>query len=551
MKRIHSITLKNFKAFQDADPIVLGNRNLLLYGENGSGKSSLSWALYTFLQSSLKKTADVTKYFDRTNKENLVNVHVPANPASITLTFKDTTDGALPDTPIQIAADRHETAIADIKKACKSSDFVTYRVLFQFYHFTNKQVIDLWPVFEHEMLPFCHTTLLPDVEDAWHTIKEKNPQEQVRKEKLKGVMATRIYDLFDDSITSFSVALDDVLTTISTTSQAFYNDHFRRPNQHELKFKIAATRKPSYDRKKHELIAPQIGLAVEYDGKNIPRPQSFLNEALLTQLALSIRFGVSKSHLDDSPIKLMVLDDLLISLDMSNRMKVVDIILGPAFAKYQKIILTHDKGFYSEIRRRIGSATGNWTFQRFHALNGEAPTLFEDHEHTTWATALMKQGRYDEAALQLRKAAEDFLRDFVKKAYSAEKFTSLSEMLEDARQQTDGLLLKNLFAVLEGWETAENVTLDRLLPPNMEDITGDATLSEEARQQLCRRRASLRSLVRDIHKRHRETGQILEQIEHIKDRILNPSAHAGETPLYQAEVEEAIELITKLRNCLP
>lgn len=51
-------------------------------------------------------------------------------------------------------------------------------------------------------------------------------------------------------------------------------------------------------------------------------------------------------NLHDSDLKLLVLDDLLVSLDMSNRMKVVEILLtDAALANYQKIILTHDLGF--------------------------------------------------------------------------------------------------------------------------------------------------------------------------------------------------------------
>ena len=35
----------------------------MVYGENGSGKSSIFWGLYTFLQSSSKDVANITKYF--------------------------------------------------------------------------------------------------------------------------------------------------------------------------------------------------------------------------------------------------------------------------------------------------------------------------------------------------------------------------------------------------------------------------------------------------------------------------------------------------------
>lgn len=55
---------------------------------------------------------------------------------------------------------------------------------------------------------------------------------------------------------------------------------------------------------------------------NVARPQSFLNEAKLTQLTLSVRFTASMVNLHDSDLKLLVLDDLLVNLDMSNRMSV-------------------------------------------------------------------------------------------------------------------------------------------------------------------------------------------------------------------------------------
>ena len=55
--KITKIEIKNFKAFRGADIINLNEdsqkgQNLLLYGENGSGKTSLYKALELFLESS-------------------------------------------------------------------------------------------------------------------------------------------------------------------------------------------------------------------------------------------------------------------------------------------------------------------------------------------------------------------------------------------------------------------------------------------------------------------------------------------------------------------
>ena len=62
MKKINKITIQNFKAFPDLQTFGLNGKNLLVHGNNGSGKSSLYWALYTFLQCSEKDTDEINKY---------------------------------------------------------------------------------------------------------------------------------------------------------------------------------------------------------------------------------------------------------------------------------------------------------------------------------------------------------------------------------------------------------------------------------------------------------------------------------------------------------
>lgn len=439
MKRIHSIDLKHFKAFQDSPPIELGGHNLLLYGPNGSGKSSIYWALYTFLQSSQKHRTEVEKYFDPSHRESLVNVDMGSDASSsIVLHIGQDTDTSS-TAPVRIALDAHETPVPDLQHANMASDFVTYRVLFRFYHFSNREEIDLWPVFSREILPFCSAPVVGHVGDRWADVWSDDPYQNARESGARGKTAAKIYDDYD----------------------------------------------------------------------------------------------------------------LLISLDMSNRTQVIKVILSdPDFADYQKIIMTHDLGFYREVRRAIGPEHGNWVFQRLHASDGHPPSIVDDPERIDWAASLMQEGRYDDAALQLRKASEDFLRDFVKKAYSPEKFVSLTTLVNDARIQNDLFLLKKLFAVLEGWEEETDDALDRLLPPDMDDLKSDCSLSPEKLGEHCRSRADLRNLIKELHGHHRRTGQILEQIEHIKDRILNPAAHAGDPPLYASEIEDAFGLIRQLKHAL-
>ena len=64
MSKIKSLQLNNFKFFRQSDPILLDSKHLLLYGENGSGKSSVFWGLYTLLEAAYKQPNEVKSYFD-------------------------------------------------------------------------------------------------------------------------------------------------------------------------------------------------------------------------------------------------------------------------------------------------------------------------------------------------------------------------------------------------------------------------------------------------------------------------------------------------------
>lgn len=84
MATITQIEIDGFKAFPANFTLNLGTgKNLLLYGENGSGKSSLYYALHALLQSVFKDDKGA-KYFTpgsivngnfTPENENLINIH--------------------------------------------------------------------------------------------------------------------------------------------------------------------------------------------------------------------------------------------------------------------------------------------------------------------------------------------------------------------------------------------------------------------------------------------------------------------------------------------
>ena len=123
------------------------------------------------------------------------------------------------------------------------------------------------------------------------------------------------------------------------------------------------------------MVSPFIKLSVQKIQakgklKPIERPQSFLNESKLTAIALSVRFTILERR-PPSTIKILALDDLLISLDMSNRMDVLKLIFKLYENKFQLMFFTHDKSFFREIKRMIEDRISNWMIYEFQYLKND------------------------------------------------------------------------------------------------------------------------------------------------------------------------------------
>ena len=170
--KINKITITNFKAFV-GEPFVLdlNGKNLLLYGENGSGKSSIYWSIYTMLQSCLKKqnATDAGKYFDPANPENLRNRYSEAiDPSSIIMEFIDNANGrtfSYTDSMnlINTAVPRDMFMFDTLAP----SDFINYKFLFSVFNFRNSQDADIFEIFERDIFPTMEfSESLHDVNDV-------------------------------------------------------------------------------------------------------------------------------------------------------------------------------------------------------------------------------------------------------------------------------------------------------------------------------------------------------------------------------------------------
>lgn len=549
-QRVERIEVRAFKAFKNLD-FNLAGRHLLAYGGNGAGKSSLYWTLYTFLQSAVKDTPNVTKYFDHSGPQNLLNVHAtPAEQAQAAVVITLKHDSRIAAGVYTLTSGLHDTkGDPDITKANLSSDFITYRVLSSFYQFRNSQAIDLWPVFEQEILPFSQGTSTKDVAALWQKLKASKPFMESQARGESNWFRKKRYERFDRDVDSFNTALNEVLSKITVEAQRFYNDHFAQAGT-TVELKVGATAAAStYDRKSHSFTVPSIGFEIKLNGDVVRKPQSFLNEAKLTQLALSVRFGATLAHVRDAPMKLLVLDDLLISLDMNNRMKVVDIILSETFAEHQKIILTHDQGFFNEFRRRIGGRHAEWSFQRFTGSPETEICLQEDKNPLQKAEEYLHGESLDEAANCIRKAAEDTARRFRElTVVPTKEFLTLTEQLRWARNKLLEKLPAKLYEKVLKSVPAQH--RQYLVPDSDVDLSAIPAITPVEITVLSRLRKQLRTLVTSEHWVMIENVKVIDDILATTERVLNPGSHGGATPLYKEEVRQALELVTKLEKCL-
>lgn len=569
--RIQNLEIKAFKAFPELS-VPLNGRNLLIYGKNGAGKSSIYWALYTFLQSAQKQSDDVAKYFDPDRKENLINrFTAPPEEAAIAVTFQKENGDF--DSGYKISKDLHDTKdVPVILNGDLASDFITYRILFSFYHYRNSQTINLWQVFEEEMLPFCQADSVTNIYQLWVELKAADPYAEVRAAGEVSFAAGRRYDSFDVRVNRFNNGFKEVLARITTEAQVFYEKHFAEAIETEadkkLMLGVGLLLPAKYDRKAHKLIPPKVSFEVKHGPKPLHKPHSYLNEAKLTQLALSVRFGATLAQLQVSPIKLLVLDDLLISLDMSNRMKVVKIILGEDFADYQKVILTHDIGFFQEIRREIGPTLPDWQCFKITGDQTNGRRLEIAKNDLDQAKDFLANDQLSECGNKLRQHVEATLTTFLENAHQKkgldhlierESFASLHQKLNEASCELALGSYKEFADLLQASFTLEQL-LDLASPDDIDPSKFVASTKAEKKAKgaiigkLYAARPNLHQCILDIlsdASRKRLTAQnLLDEVRNIKDRILNPASHAGVAPLYTQEAEDAIKVIQALDAAL-
>lgn len=439
MPAINRIHICGFKAFPNDFELQLEGKNLLMYGENGSGKSSIYYALHCMFQAPLKPDAG-KKYFDPASEQHLKNLNNLDADSKIWIDF----DGRHPfiynidkeGYPFTLLGGKHPLP------AQINGCFVNHQFLFHFFNFRNSQRINLFPVFIKDILPFC--------KDDNTGLYIGEMYDEITASIIK--KGRHIHPDYISNIVYFNKAVKKVVEDINIYASDRYNESFKDEDDNELVIRLRYDSnfdKPEDDTNEYwlkydniielvkengeikerkssykKLNEPFIGLEISERLPNghlrkIVKPHTYFNEAKLTAIALSVRFALLNIE-KPADGRFLALDDMLISLDMSNRAKVVDFLLKIS-DKYKIYLFTHDRAFFEHFKERIYFANKSkgvakedgWLFKELYKDDTPTnnPKDFNSESDIARARKHYKEFDYPAAANYLRKAVEAMVNE--------------------------------------------------------------------------------------------------------------------------------------------
>jgi len=430
--RLDRVEIADFRGIPAAGfgPLVLGGQNLLLFGENGSGKSSIFHALADLLDLSPDARpfnailADARCLKHRFSDPALTTGHV-------TLHFTPVTNGAAPAAPMQwpIGGVR-PLGHPYFRSMARVRGCLDYRAMLRT-SFVHEEADGV------NLFPLLLGSLLRDIEerglgqtfgDAWDEIlkdaaalpgepppetdpparddfshaageveesetgedwtEEKPPP---RVEDPATVVANRQRAVLSKKIVAFNDAIERWRPELERKANEFLRG-FKSGAAIELRYDVPLSAPQWSNDPWHE--SARLHLRATFRNELLHHPATFLNEARLSGIALAIYLAAlhlatptPESGVADFP-RLLVMDDVLLGIDMANRVPVLDLIQKD-FADWQVLLFTHDRVWYEIARQRLKKAWQHYDLFSVRIGNYEQPLLCEDHKHLARARTFL------------------------------------------------------------------------------------------------------------------------------------------------------------------
>ena len=388
IKRIH---INNYRAFlvnNDKESarytIDLPNgENLLIYGENGSGKSSLFRALKDFFNSALDTGLAFQKnlFYNPDDNEEQPYINIMLEDES--------------ECSFSAEAARTNThTIPVIAKASIVKGFVGYRDLLQLHFRQYNSQPDLFSFFLGQTGLFADMILPSPLEPA-NKISYKDLLEKIQHTKVQNNISdynTNVYAQF--------LELEDRANMLLK--------YFQKECNLKIEYQ-------DMELQGEDLVLPSISLNIKLFDKELPEHEEVLNEARLTALAISIYLAYVLG-LPVTDLRILFLDDIFIGLDMTNRIPLLEILTkdefgdGTSFKDFQIFLTTYDREWFNIAKSYLGDWQKTEFYVDNHSHDIERPFIRKSDTYRERAEYHLTKGDYPACANYLRKAFEKELK---------------------------------------------------------------------------------------------------------------------------------------------
>lgn len=346
--RINTLSLCDFRAFPDPITFDLAAKNMLIYGENGAGKSSIFQALLYFFAMRPPQIASVKNIFsDRPDTDFRIDV-----------TFNDGT------APVPWSSIRHPTRLpgadARVAEAALRKSCLDYRALLDTNYIHGSRRLNLFDLSVSILLADfpvpTEGVAIKTISALWAEIDRAKPWNY--NSSLDPIQTACV--AFNEG---FRLALEALRPRLVELVQTMLGASVEvKPFQFG-----GVTYQHEWWKRDRIIKGKELFPEIVFNGKDLPTTQTFLNEARLSAFALAMYLGgrLACVPAGGDRLKLLVLDDVLIGLDHDNRIPVLRV-LQNHFGDWQLVVLTHDRVWF-DMARQFHDGSNQWTWAEIYA----------------------------------------------------------------------------------------------------------------------------------------------------------------------------------------
>ena len=416
---ITRISLRDFRGFPGPDKYSIDldqGRNLLLYGENGSGKSSLYEALKGLFRYREPMTFGAGH----------ANVFTGADDGFVSVTLQGAVHqeyrwvhGELP------SGDASQAPYLDI---ARRAVFLDYRDLLKT-HLIHRDAsrINLFDLLVDGLLDDVDGGDGRTLAEHWQALQNVRGVVPPAEDGQEGDGPPRSrFDIITSAAEEFRNRLDAILHSATENQPCLLDmaNVFLKQLDPELRvgLKVGPSLCPPKSRFtwKGRFARREVRLEATYAAHTPGHPALFLNEARLTAIALSLFLAGARLNrpaaVSGQAPKLLILDDVLIGLDLAHRIPLLKLIQRE-FQDWQVFVLTHDLVWFEMARRQIdGSKWATCELFCEHRVGErfERPVLRQGGANGFLQRARehLRAGEKRAAAVYARAAFEEKIRSF-------------------------------------------------------------------------------------------------------------------------------------------